>query len=242
MKQEEKQLRACGMEKEAKELRKRWRVLTREYQIYSIDHNRAFYPCRCVIDRSEEGELRRAATSLSQSEWNDIPPPYNREIIDGDTYQEKFIGVGGKRVVSTAMKESRRCVRLNGETRGERGVFIDSGGQSVFSFTGQNSSADYSRFRFSKYDENSLVLVHNHPSGGSFSADDILTISDNPEIKIIVAAGHNGVVYQLSIADGKRVDKDIYVEYNRTMEKFGYNSHQAMEYLSQKYGWRYKKL
>lgn len=54
MKQEEKQLRACGMEKEAAALRKKWRVLTKEYQIYSIEHDRAYYPYRYVIDRDEE--------------------------------------------------------------------------------------------------------------------------------------------------------------------------------------------
>ena len=120
-------------------------------------------------------------------------------------------------------------------------MFIDASGQSVFSFTGQNSSADYRRFRFSKYKEKSLVLVHNHPSGGSFSADDILTISDNPQINTIVAAGHNGVVYQLSIGDGKRVDRDIYSEYNIVMNEKK-DSHATMVYLSEKYGWRYKKL
>ena len=44
LKQEEKQLRACGMEKEAAALRKKWRVLTRDYQIYSIEHDRAIIP------------------------------------------------------------------------------------------------------------------------------------------------------------------------------------------------------
>lgn len=54
LKQEERQLRACGMDKEAKALRKKWRVLTKDYQIYSLEHNRAYYPYRYVIDRSEE--------------------------------------------------------------------------------------------------------------------------------------------------------------------------------------------
>lgn len=41
LKQEERQLRACGMDKEAKALRKKRRVLTKDYQIYSLEHNRA---------------------------------------------------------------------------------------------------------------------------------------------------------------------------------------------------------
>ncbi len=57
MKQEERQLRAMGMEKEASALRKKWRILTKEYQIYSIEHDRAYYPYRYVIDRTEENGL-----------------------------------------------------------------------------------------------------------------------------------------------------------------------------------------
>ena len=58
LKQEEKQLRACGMEKEASAKRKQWRRLTKDYQIYSIEHDRAYYPYRYVIDRSEEIETK----------------------------------------------------------------------------------------------------------------------------------------------------------------------------------------
>ena len=54
LKQEEKQLRACGMEKEAAEKRKQWRRLTKDYQIYSIENDRAYYPYRYVIDRTEQ--------------------------------------------------------------------------------------------------------------------------------------------------------------------------------------------
>lgn len=53
LKQEERQLRACGMDKEAKALRKKWRFLTKDYQIYSLEHNRAHYPYRYVVDRDE---------------------------------------------------------------------------------------------------------------------------------------------------------------------------------------------
>ena len=54
MKTEERQLRACGMTKEAATLRKKWRALTLDYEIYSVEHDRAYYPYRCVIDRTEE--------------------------------------------------------------------------------------------------------------------------------------------------------------------------------------------
>ena len=68
LKQEEKQLRACGMEKEASAKRKQWRRLTKDYQIYSIEHDRAYYPYRYVIDRSEEIETK----GLTNKESHDI--------------------------------------------------------------------------------------------------------------------------------------------------------------------------
>lgn len=42
------------MDKEAKALRKKWRVLTKDYQIYSLEHNWEYYPYRYVVDRKEE--------------------------------------------------------------------------------------------------------------------------------------------------------------------------------------------
>ena len=54
LKTEERQLRAAGMDEEAAALRKQWQKLTAEYQLYSMEHDRAFYPYRCVIDRAEE--------------------------------------------------------------------------------------------------------------------------------------------------------------------------------------------
>ena len=242
MKTEERQLRACGMTKEAATLRKKWRALTLDYEIYSVEHDRAYYPYRCVIDRTEESEGLKAKTILAQSKGIEIPQAYNNVVIDNETYREKFVELGGKRVVSTVVKESRRCIRINDMTTDERGVFIETNGNSIFSFIGKNSSADYGRFNFSKYKEKSLVLVHNHPHSGSFSADDILTVSDNPQIKTIVAVGHDGTVYQLSIGDGKRVDKNIYSEYNKLMRDHNKNTHIVMLILTEEYGWSYKKL
>lgn len=58
MKIEEMELREIGDIKAASALRKRWRRLTQDYKIYSLQHGRAYYPYRCVIDRDiENGEL-----------------------------------------------------------------------------------------------------------------------------------------------------------------------------------------
>lgn len=90
LKQEERQLRACGMEKEAKALRKKWRILTKDYQIYSIEHDRAYYPYRYVIDRSEtvQPELE-VQKEVQDSETQAIDPMDNSQ---GHVFVSKSLG------------------------------------------------------------------------------------------------------------------------------------------------------
>jgi hypothetical protein len=57
LKTEERELRAQGDIEKANQLRKKWRRLTKDYQIYSIENNRAYYPYRYVIDREEDTSL-----------------------------------------------------------------------------------------------------------------------------------------------------------------------------------------
>ena len=66
--------------------------------------------------------------------------------------------------------------------------------------------------------------------------------SSHPEIKAIVAVGHNGDVYKLLIGNGKRIDIGIHSEYNSVMKNCGFDAHKTMLILSEKYGWRYKKV
>ncbi len=53
LKKDEKTLRKQGKIEEASALRKEWRILAQEYQIYSIDHDRAYYPYRCALEKEE---------------------------------------------------------------------------------------------------------------------------------------------------------------------------------------------
>ena len=65
-----------------------------------------------------------------------------------------------------------------------------------------------------------LILYHNHPGGNSFSQSDISVLLTNPEIKEMVAVGHNGRVYSLRIGKGKRpVLKDFLKVYRDFFDK-----------------------
>ena len=172
---------------------------------------------------------------------NPLPPAYNKEVVDSENYIQKFNGIGNKLVRKTLRTEARDSIKHADMTNNERGAFINANGEVVFSFSGKNSSADYAKFDFSKHKDDSLVLTHNHPHGKSFSVDDILTLSQHRQIKTIVATGHDGSVYSLSIGDGKRVDRRVEREYNTYMAELGNDTDLVLRALSEKYGWRYSK-
>ena len=51
-----------------------------------------------------------------------------------------------------------------------------------------------------------ILLIHNHPNNTAFSYVDFVTLNDFPEIKTMIAAGHDGKVFILSVGDGERLD------------------------------------
>ncbi len=191
--------------------------------------------------KAKVSEYKKLEQLIKQNVKDNATPPYNKTVVDTPDYRKKFENLDLGKSTSEVMRESRRCIRLNDGTSNERGTFINLQGKSEFTFSGKNSSADYSGMDFSKYRENSLILVHNHPHSGSFSADDILTLSNHKQINTIIAAGHDGTVYSLSINGGKRVDRLIISEYNK-LYSIDKDVHKVLVSLSYKYGWEYKKL
>ena len=195
--------------------------------------------------RKERGSVPYNKThrwKVGEKEILNAPPEeYNHDIIDSQDYIKKFSGIGNKQVVKTLRRESLKSIRRCDKTTDERGVILSENGEVFHTFYGKNSSADYSNFSFEKQKPNSLILTHNHPHSNSFSVDDILTATQYPAIKTIVATGHDGTVYSLSIGNGKRVDRSIEREYNTYMRMLNYDSHKTMTALSIEYGWRYSK-
>lgn len=60
LKSEEKLMRAAGDTERAKALRKKWRKLTAEYKIYSLENDRPYHMYRCMVDESETTPLTEA--------------------------------------------------------------------------------------------------------------------------------------------------------------------------------------
>lgn len=54
LKTEERLMREAGYLNEAKKLRRRWRRLNKEYEIFSLENQRAFYRWRTIVSKDEE--------------------------------------------------------------------------------------------------------------------------------------------------------------------------------------------
>lgn len=179
---------------------------------------------------------------LSENQIKTMPtPPFNADVVLSEDYVNKFAGLGNKLIVRVLAREAKQCIKRADKSTVEFGRLIDLNGNIVKRISGMNSSADYEDFKFEKYEKNSLILVHNHPHSSSFSFDDILTVSQYPQIKTIIAVGHDGSVYSLSIGDGERLDRSYLFKYNKIMQNCNNDTDEALYELSSKYKWRYEK-
>lgn len=190
----------------------------------------------------------KGISSIQENNSNSVDTATNDAIIGSEDYRDKFDIFSNNKANSTLCRETRRAIRQNSGTTNETAVLVDSKGnilakQRTGSYGGTvdlNSTKDAS--------ENSIVITHNHPGSTSFSDDDIALLMDNPQIKTIVAGGHDGTVYKLSIGHGTRlsIDKNlgfnaIIPEYRNLLDNLK-DPHMVVAALANKYGWEYEKI
>ena len=74
--------------------------------------------------------------------------------------------------------------------------------------------------------DKTVDMAHNHPSGLSFSPEDLITLNANTSIRTLSAIGHNGEKYYMSIPKGKEADENkivsIFNEMSLTAKKEAY--------------------
>lgn len=96
--------------------------------------------------------------------------------------------------------------------------------------------------------KNQLLMMHNHPSTGTFSGEDFKTFCNNDSLYIMTVIGNDASVYVL--VKTKDFDKRVLVEYAKLAQKYyemGYKNNNgtiAMKKIlknASKYGIEYKK-
>ena len=96
--------------------------------------------------------------------------------------------------------------------------------------------------------KNQLMMMHNHPSTGTFSGEDFKTFCNNDAIYMMTVVGNDASVYIL--VKMKDFDKKVLAEYAQIAQEYyelGYkknNGTMAMKHIlknASKYGMEYKK-
>lgn len=175
----------------------------------------------------------------------------NRSVIDSKDYADKFNGIVvlpnvKQRIVETA----RESIYENDGTQNETITFLDkwTGAQvgEKFHHEYKGGLTSSGTITIPDADDNSLILVHNHGNSSPFSFDDFYLLNECHEIKTIIAAGHNGTVFKMSVGKGKRLDLFDKNEYNNLDRYFAlkYDKStgdlEAIESLCSSLGWRFE--
>lgn len=189
-------------------------------------------------------DARKAYNNLLEKTEFHKETAYNYKVVDDVSYKDKFHKIGSKNSVDIIIKnEARKCIIENNMTKNERVVILDYYGKEKRQvITGKNQTVYINSEYFTKSKNNSLILVHNHPMSTSFSFEDIITLSANPQIRTMIVAAHDGTVYTLSIGEGKRLDRRDSMIYNDYEKEFNGNLNLVVKKLAEIYNWRYRVL
>ncbi len=153
------------------------------------------------------------SVTVKQSGGHNKEYEANLKVIDSKEYRQKFKGVtstarGDKRVCDYC----RKAIKRNSGSSTETVYFLDSKNGKI-----KNTPVDLNEFggeiMLPTGRKNEFILVHNHPNSVAPSFEDFVTLNSCPEIKSLIAAGHDGTVYTVSVGKGKRLnltDKNEY--------------------------------
>lgn len=196
-----------------------------------------------VSDLSNIKNYSEFRKMIHDIDWDSVDnKPLNEKLILSKEYESKFDGYNEKQKQSL-ISESRRILLENKGTKYESYSVITPNGEIVYTKSKVGISGgkvNYDRFR--NYDN--LILIHNHPSSHSFSSEDLSIILTTPNIKEIIACGHDGTVYSISFEDNFLTNNPDFLEIYRFLFK-NYNedvpigkkdSHEVIMQLQNVYG------
>jgi hypothetical protein len=132
--------------------------------------------------------------------------------------QEHGLGEEGSGIISPKAEEPKGLeTDINNELRNllnygtvtgrERISFMKDDGMKITTRDGKKGSYIMPKSlieNLESYPGNSPVVLHNHPSGGSFSGDDLFDLLRIKSVKEIRVIGHNRRTYRMTVGEGIR--------------------------------------
>lgn len=173
---------------------------------------------RKAVAANKRYTIYKRTASVHQRPSYDNNFAANREFLDSKNYMRKFKGVTSNAIGDKLVGEYCKKAIIGNDGQKTETAYIHS------SLTGRLKGGPYNlgefggEFKLPKGKD--FILVHNHPNSTAPSFDDFVTLNDFPEIKTIIAAGHDGTVYTLSVGNGKRLDLSSVKEYEFIRNKW----------------------
>lgn len=130
-----------------------------------------------------------------------------KEYFDGKEYKNKFRQFGSDFFSIVARDavyvSAKEAIKNNYGSMSEEVSVI--GNISGIIKDRQYSNGLSVSFNIPKGRAGAYTVIHNHPNNAPLSIEDIVTASECPSIKTMMAASHDGKIYWLQIGDGKRL-------------------------------------
>lgn len=162
--------------------------------------------------------------------------------VNTEEYDNKFVGLTGSEAADNSVrKHTKEILTRRDGTDIEETYLIDVYTGSVLGrIIGENKNTVMPQNILELLNlsaKDTIILLHNHPSGSSFTFTDIDSISGVAAIKSIVAAGHNGMLYYM---ERPKYRSDLQTLY-QGIEALGIDRNQIWEILSQILGIKYER-
>jgi hypothetical protein len=160
--------------------------------------------------------------------------------------------------------ELRDLLNYGVVTGRERVSFMKDDGMKITTRDGKKTGyamPERLRKMIEEESENSIIVLHNHPSGGSFSGDDLFDLLRMKSVKEIRVIGHNRRTYRMAVGNGVRSSGEskekviflkIFEDYlaNNLLKYFGSSiDYDALQHyitndtnmdMKNKFGWYYE--
>lgn len=219
----------------------------------------------------ETGKVEYVPADMSYDEWYDkyVEKPRERELSGGEfganldyVRSDEFLNKLKKHPKTSHLSDSiarvsRQMLQHRNGTQYEDYYLLDAETGRVVALSNKSRKRkgvvynEQVRSAFKESPEQSLVSIHNHPSGYPPSLSDLASLqqrSKNNTVKYGLTVGHDGSVYWYS-KPNKRIHKKANQEYENLIEKMiklGYTEVKAQEktltLFAEKYDFTFERI
>ena len=175
---------------------------------------------------TEKKAVAKSVKDFEVKPGKDIRTNANFDIINSQTYIDKFAGLGTQKAQEKISEISAAVIKRRNGTKIEEVFAVDSEtGRVITSLKGKadfgvNMSEKFKK-ALKKQKENSIIIVHNHPLNYTFSVSDVQTASEYNSVKSVVAATHSGSVHIFSgkVNNMQQLERDYRIAYSKYINR-----------------------